>query len=277
MRGPAWRWGARLAMIAAACVLGAIASEAVCRRLDGYGIDSVVLRRAREARHQVRDQMPDLQYVTKISRPASVNLAWYAERPNAIPRIPLTPELRQRAAAYPTEPWSAFFEWNLAYLKQQACLDARDVVMGSLRDFYYFEGTGGSVYPSYRHLRRVSPPGWFVTNSFGWRGRDVALNKPPNTIRLAFVGASTTVDAFGVPFSHPELVDYWLNRWAAAKGLPYRFEVINAGRSGINSNSIAAIVTEELLPVERGSMISRRRPFAHARRPRTTPRWCAVG
>ena len=75
-------------------------------------------------------------------------------------------------------------------------------------------------------------------------------NKPPNTIRIAFVGASTTVDAFGVPFSHPELVGYWLNRWAAAKGLPYRFDVINAGRMGIDSNSIAAVVTQELVPVE---------------------------
>jgi hypothetical protein len=76
------------------------------------------------------------------------------------------------------------------------------------------------------------------------------LNKLPDTIRIAFVGASTTVDAFGVPFSHPELVGYWLNWWAAAKGWRYRFEVINAGRMGINSNSIAAIVGQELVPVE---------------------------
>ena len=72
--------------------------------------------------------------------------------------------------------------------------------MGSLRDFYYFESTDGSKYPAYRHLQHISPPGWFVTNSFGWRGPDLGVNKPPDTIRIAFVGASTTIDAFGVPF-----------------------------------------------------------------------------
>ena len=177
-------------------------------------------------------------------------MAWYDQRPEPIPRIPLTPALQRRAAEYPTEPWSPFFEWNLTYLREQACVPSRDVVMGSLRDFHYFHSLDGSRYPTYRHLRHVSPPGWFVTNSFGWRGPDVTLNKPPTTIRIAFVGASTTIDAFGVPFSHPELVGHWLNWWAASKGLRYRFEVINAGRMGINSNSIAAIVEQELVPVE---------------------------
>jgi hypothetical protein len=231
-------------------VCGVFAAEAVGRGLDGYRLDSVALRRRRESRPQVGEERPDLRYVSKIPQAASVSLGWYVERPPVIPRIPLTPALRKRADAYPTEPWSAFFEWNLAYLRQQACRDTRDVVMGSLHDFYYFESTDGSTYPPYRHLPHVSPPGWFVTNSFGWRGPDVGVNKPPNTIRIAFVGASTTVDAFGVPFSHPELVGDWLNRWGAAKGLPYRFEVINAGRMGIDSNSIAAIVTQELVPVE---------------------------
>ena len=245
----AWLWAARLLMITAALACGAIGAEAVCRALDGYRLDSTALRTVRQPR-RVKEAAPDLPYMTKIPRAPAVSLAWYFERPKEIPRIPLTPALQKRADEYPTEPWSAFFEWNLAYLRYQACQPERDVVMGGLRDFYYFESTNGSRYPSYRHLPHISPPNWFVTNGFGWRGPDVALNKPPDTIRIAFVGASTTVDAFGVPFSHPELVGYWLNRWSAAKGLSYRFDVINAGRMGINSNSIAAIVTEELLPVE---------------------------
>jgi hypothetical protein len=158
--------------------------------------------------------------------------------------------LKRRSETYPTEPWSAFFEWNLAYLRFQACQPTREDILGSLRDFYFFDPIDGDGHPTFRHLRRVSPPGWFVTNSFGWRGPDLALNKPPNTIRIAFVGASTTVDAYSAPVSHPELVGYWLNRWAESQLLPYRFEVINAGRTGINSNSIAAIVQKELVPVE---------------------------
>jgi hypothetical protein len=240
---------ARAAVGIAAAGCAVVIAEVVCRAVDGYRVTSAELVRVREPRHRVRDRMPDLQYATTVKRPPSVNVGWYTERPQEIPRRPIAPALQQRAAAYPTEPWSPFFEWNLAYLKQQACRETRDVVMGGLRDFYYFDSLDGSIYPTYRHLRRVSPPRWFVTNNFGWRGRDVELNKPADTIRIAFVGASTTIDAFGVPFSHPELVDHWLNRWAAAKGLPYRFDVINAGRMGINSNSIAAIVTQELLPV----------------------------
>jgi hypothetical protein len=247
---PAWLWTARLLMIGVVVGGGALGAELVCRAIDGYRLDSAALRAARDPRRRVKDETPDLQYVNKVPRAASVNVGWYVESPPVIPRIPLTPELQKRAEANPTEPWSAFFEWNLTYLREQACQPTRDVVMGNLRDFYYFESTDGSRYPSYRHLSRISPPNWFVTNSFGWRGPDVALNKPADTIRIAFVGASTTIDAFGVPFSHPELVGHWLNRWAAAKGLPYRFDVINAGRMGINSNSIAAIVTQELVPVD---------------------------
>ena len=237
-------------MGAAVIVCGAFAAEALSRGLDGYRLDSLALRRVREPRPRVGDATPDLEYVKKIPRAASASLGWYVERPPVIPRIPLTPALKKRADAYPSEPWSAFFEWNLAYLRQEACRPARDVVMGSLHDFYYFESTDGARYPPYRHMPQISPPGWFVTNSFGWRGPDLSVNKPDGTIRIAFVGASTTIDAFGVPFSHPELVGDWLNRWAAAKTLPYRFEVINAGRMGINSIAIAAVVTQELLPVE---------------------------
>src|SRR5438094_7922597 len=90
-------------------------------RLDGYRIDSIALRPARTPRRSVREDMVDLQYVAKIPLPAPVSLGWYTERPQAAPPIPLTPELRERAALYPSEPWSAFLEWNLAYLTQPAC------------------------------------------------------------------------------------------------------------------------------------------------------------
>lgn len=229
------------------CVIGA---EAVARRLDGYRVVSIAIRRSDTRQTSDVDGAPDQKYVNKIPRASGVSPDWYAERPQPASRIPLTAELRKRADAHPQDPFGAFFEWNLAFLQDQACKGIRAMTMGSLKDFYYFDSQSGSPYPVYRHLRHVSPPSWFVTNSFGWRGPDIALNKPENTIRLAFIGASTTVDRFAAPFSHPELVGYWLNRWAAAKALPYRFEVINAGRTGIDTHSIAAIVTQELLPVD---------------------------
>jgi len=243
-------WVLRLSTIVVAMICGVVAAEAISRRADGFKVWSGALRPVRAPRPAPRDASPDRSYAIGMPVAPFVNKGWYVETPPAAPRIPMSLDLEKRAAEYPTEPWSPFFEWNLTYLREQACTDTRDVVMGALKDFYYFESPDGSRYPSYRHLRHVSPPGWFATNAFGWRGPDIALNKPPDTIRIAFVGASTTSDAYGMPFSHPELVGHWLNRWAEAQGLRYRFEVINAGRTGIQSNSIAAIVTQELVPVE---------------------------
>lgn len=240
----------RLVAVVMSAAAALLAVEATCRVLDGFRVLSVRLQASSPAPSSVGRNSPDRPYAKAFPRVSSVRASWYDQRPEPIPRIALTPALQHRVEEYPSEPWAPFFEWNLTHLREQACTSTRDVVMGNLRDFYYFKSLDGSRYPTYRHLRNISPPGWFVTNSFGWRGTDVLLNKPPATIRIAFVGASTTIDAFGVPFSHPELVQNWLNWWAASRGLRYRFEVINAGRMGINSNSIAAIVEQEIVPVE---------------------------
>ena len=239
------------AAVAFAAVLAAVGVEAICRHLDHFAIGSIALRpTASEPIPLAGSDGPDRRYLAGVRRADGVSLDWYEERPPAVPRIAMTPELRRRGAQYPQDLFAPFFEWNLAFLQQQTCSGQRAMTMGSLEDFYYFESLDSSPYPAYRHLRHISPPFWFVTNSFGWRGPDVPLAKAPDTIRIAFVGASTTIDKYDYPFSHPELVGYWLNRWASARRLPYRFEVINAGRTGIDTRSIAAIVQQELLPVE---------------------------
>jgi hypothetical protein len=89
-----------------------------------------------------------------------------------------------------------------------------------------------------------------VTNEFGWRGPSLSLNRPPKTIRIAFIGASTTVNGHGYPFSYPEYVIHWLNRWAKARGLDIQFEVINTGHEGTNSNDFRAIAEDELVRVD---------------------------
>ncbi len=89
-----------------------------------------------------------------------------------------------------------------------------------------------------------------VTNEFGLRGPPVALTKPPKTIRIAFLGASTTVGYHQFRFSYPDYVNHWLNRYAQARHYDVRFESLNAGREGINSEDIAAIVQDELLALD---------------------------
>jgi len=158
--------------------------------------------------------------------------------------------MRARFEKYPTDPVGAFLVWNARYVKHQLCAGSTIGSMGILSEFYEFDPADGSEYPIFRHLPHISPPGWFVTNAFGWRGPDLAQQKAPNTIRIAFVGASTTVSGYGLRHSHPEFIGHWLDLWAVSRRLPYRFEVINTGRTGISSASVAAIVRQELPPID---------------------------
>jgi hypothetical protein len=99
-------------------------------------------------------------------------------------------------------------------------------------------------------LQRASYPSGLNTNAFGWRSSDLPLNKPLHTVRIAFVGASTTVSPHAELYSYPELVGLWLEGWAKMRHPGLSIEVINAGREAINSRSIQAIVRQELRPLE---------------------------
>jgi len=231
--------------------LGAVVcAEGVMRWVDGYQVLTVRLRRVRYAQET---KTPDRQYLPAIPMAPGVDASWYEQDPPAIPRIPMTPEVTARLNANNRNSYNAFMVWNPAFVRTRVCSAAaadRVNVFGDLREFLMYDAPADQPYPSYRHMPRVSPPGWFVVNSFGWRGPDLAATRPPRTIRIAFVGASTTVDPYYLPFSHIELVGHWLNEWAAARNLPYRFEVINAARTGIDSYSIREIVRQEVLSVD---------------------------
>ena len=146
----------------------------------------------------------------------------------------------------------SIYQWNLRYLERCACSQTcgRRERFGRIGSLFYFTPLHDSPHPAYRFLQSSYDPSGLVTNSFGWRSPEIVAAKPERTIRLAFVGASTTVSAHGSRFSAPELVGHWLERWAEAESLPVRIEVINAGRSGINSLDIAGVVREELVAVE---------------------------
>ncbi|MCG3208932.1 MAG: hypothetical protein FOGNACKC_02545 [Anaerolineae bacterium] len=108
----------------------------------------------------------------------------------------------------------------------------------------------GSVLPRYRYPPNVTLPTGLTTNQFGWRGPQIDLRKPANTIRIAAVGASTTVGGHSLAHSYPEFLQNWLNIWAKENGYKVNFEVINAGREGLNSNDLVKVVEYELLPMD---------------------------
>ena len=226
------------------------AGEVALRVLDGFVVFSLALRKSEshlrlEARE---DSRPDLRHVGAVGLAPGVDPAWYGLDPPAIPRFPVDAAMQARFERYPTDPFGAFMAWNPEYLERELCAGNTIGSLGILSDFYVYDPVEPGPYPIFRHLPNASPPGWFVTNRFGWRGPDLTLEKPPQTIRIAFVGASTTIGS--APISHPEFIGHWLNLWLVARKLPYRIEVINAGRTGIQSSSIAAIVRQEVTPVD---------------------------
>jgi hypothetical protein len=66
----------------------------------------------------------------------------------------------------------------------------------------------------------------------------VPFKRNPRTIRIVFVGASTTISKHTFPYSYPEFV--WLNLWAADHKLDIRFEAMNAGRESVQSIDLDA-------------------------------------
>ncbi len=107
----------------------------------------------------------------------------------------------------------------------------------------------GEPFPRYRNPANTLTASGLRTNRYGFRGPELALQKGSNIVRIAFLGASTTIAMHSFPFSYPEHFGHWLNLWLKANNYPLQVEVINAGREGIGSSDIAAIVKQEVLPL----------------------------
>ena len=242
-----------------------LAAEIAARIVDGYRLGSMRLEGSRDPRPRVGDAarpgsqkwvdaLDALPYVRALPVSAGVDRAWFAS-PLPMPRdVQPDADLVARMDRYHGGiDEKANYEWNLNNVIGTVCRGEHPSLTGILNQFddvFVFDPTDGSDEPPYRFLQHAQYPDLLRTNAFGWRGGEIPLNKPPDTVRLAFVGASTTIGTHGEPYSYPELVGLWLNRWADAKHPGMSIEVINAGREGINSRSLPAIVRQELLPVE---------------------------
>jgi len=251
--------------IAAAAVtaIALAGAEVGARLLDGYRLGSIRLERSRD-----RMAPPDSgrrsesqkwwggtdawPYVETLPTAAGVDVNWFRMQPPDRALSQPDSDLETRARRYPRIPLEANYEWNRNAVVRAICrgYDGYEATFNQLEDIYLFDPIDGSDLPTFRFLRRASYPSGLRTNAFGWRGPDVALTKPLNTIRIAFVGASTTVGFHAEPYSYPEIVGLWLERWAGARHPGLSFDAINAGREAVNSRSLQAIVRQELIPVD---------------------------
>ena len=85
-------------------------------------------------------------------------------------------------------------------------------------------------------------------NNHGFRGKDFSLEKPPGTIRVITLGASST---FGYsnpdPHTYPRLLETMLNRNTQGRA---RFEVINFGIPHATTDEIVALFLAEGVDLE---------------------------
>jgi hypothetical protein len=266
LRAPSWthRLLFEASAMLAGTLVGLAGTELALRVIDGYRLRSIRLEPSREAWRQIspgrrkasgkweQDDDP-LAYVRQLPVAAGVDREWFTTPFPERPRVPPDPDLNARARRYADLGESPNYEWNSKFASRAACRDNHNDVaeiLNRLDDIYVFDPPDASESPTYRFLRNANYPGGLRTNAFGWRGSDIPLNKPPSTVRLAFVGASTTVGPHAEPYSYPEAVGAWLNQWASERHPRLVFETINAGREGINSRSIQAIVRQEIAPVQ---------------------------
>lgn len=145
----------------------------------------------------------------------------------------------------PFLPWDMFKAWNSAFVGNPC---KHPYLSGAPGRLWVYDPPNGEARPTFRFLPDATVPDGLTTNEFGWRGPPVTFKRSPRTIRIVFVGASTVAEIHPLPFSGPEYLDNWLNKWAEARRLDVRFEVLNAGRESINSIDIAAIVRQEVAP-----------------------------
>jgi hypothetical protein len=245
---------ARLFITFVALALTVLAAEGFTRITDGYRLWSLPL--ASDVPAGGFDNLAST-YASRVETASGVDPAWYREDPSQPTGgiMPPDEDLKTRYWAHPGFSMSSVYEWNAEYVRRVVCEDDKyrglaPIVFGPLDDIFTFEPGDGADSPPYRFLPNARYPSGLLTNAFGWRGPQVPATKKPQTVRIAFVGASTTVDPHGDRFAYPDYIRRWLEIWAAAHAQPVRFDVINAGREGIDSTGIAAVVARELVHVE---------------------------
>jgi hypothetical protein len=187
---------------------------------------------------------------------AGVKRDWYFDDPPPLPNrhkppdswIKLDDEVSRNEAAGKSDFRRAdmFKAWN-SVLAGDPC--AFPFLRGAPGRLFMYDPVDGTKSPPYRFLQNATTPIGLVTNQYGWRGPPVPFKRSPKTIRIVFVGASTTISKHTFPYSYPEFVGNWLNLWAADRKLDIRFEVMNAGRESVQSMDLATIVRQEVAPL----------------------------
>ena len=200
------------------------------------------------------------RHLDEIPVAPGVERAWFYETPPPLPNRKEVPEawrelvrdVEKSGITEGTRRADMFKAWNSAFVGDP-CRHA--YLCGAPGHLFVYDppkdaGGTGENRPPYRFLPNATTPARLTTNAYGFRGPPVPFQRQPKTIRIAFIGASTTVSSHFFPYSYPEFVGNWLNLWAAQQKFDVRFEVLNAGRESITSTDNVNVVREEVLPLK---------------------------
>lgn len=146
--------------------------------------------------------------------------------------------------------------WNLNFVLSTMCNKSSEETEAPFitplrrhdyENIYVFKSLDKSIYPRFKLLKSAAFPNFrMVTNRFGFRDDNIPFKKPKRTIRIAFIGASTTINNPYFLYSYPKLVGYWLNLWAQSQHLNIQFDIINGGRSGYNPSDSSANYIQDI-------------------------------
>jgi hypothetical protein len=194
-----------------------------------------------------------VHYIADLPAAPGTDRHWFSEEPPPLPnRAAPSAERADRYKDY--ERRGIFgpqgdYVWNRRFVESTYCSPS-STFQNYPGKIMVFDPPNGNLHPRYRFPPNTTTASGLVTNQFGLRGAPITLAKPPKTIRIAFIGASTTINNHNFLFSYPERVAGWLNLYAQSNHFDARFEALNSGREGLNSEDLQAIVRDELLPLD---------------------------
>jgi len=242
-------------LLLASLLFAVLLSEIALRLFTPYGTNAPAMHSSTAAvtSDKPLDVEDAMRYVTQLPVAPGTDRHWFIDDPPPLPnRAPASGERMERYKDYERRGLfgpQADYVWNRRFIESSFCAP-NSQFQNYPNKIMVFDPPAGNPHPRYRFPPNTNTASGLVTNAFGLRGRPITLAKPPKTVRIAYVGASTTINNHNFPFSYPERVAYWLDRFAEANHLDVRFEALNAGREGLNSEDMPAIVHDELLPLD---------------------------
>jgi hypothetical protein len=222
----------------------AIGGEVLCRFEGDWRLDVTALTKRLAGNPSPSEtESRERALIATVINEKGVDPEWFFLPPASIQK-PSNPILQARTDANPTANQQQNYLWNDALLGHpEAGLIA--LLQGIKVDtLFAFPSYDGSTLPRYRLYpdNDYRPTPW-ITNRFGWLSPDVAVHKPPHTIRVGIIGDSTSQNTYGF------YLQSFLDAWARAKGFDVRFEVLNTARQGLGFEDELRALRFELGPM----------------------------